>query len=153
MPLSQGCCPGKWLRFLVLIVLLGPIGCGGPSTGTVTGKVKYKDTYLKGGTVAFVNEEKKDTKQGGIAEDGTYTIEKIAAGNVKITVETETLRQQSRAPVNAPPPGAGGDFKPASNKDMSKRYVEIPKKYADLGSSGLIFTVKPGKQEHEIKLD
>ena len=51
---------GRWGTFLVLLVLVGVSGCG--STGSVSGKVSYKGTPLKGGTVTFLSSESKPSE-------------------------------------------------------------------------------------------
>src|SRR4051812_22653135 len=120
--------PGKW-AVLALVPILAAAGCGG-SRVTVSGKVSYKGTPLKGGNVVFNSLEGKESRSAPIAEDGTYRIEKCPVGKVKITVETESLKRvgtSGGARKNQPPPGANvpADYTPPDFDDKSKRYVPI----------------------------
>jgi len=143
---------------LALIALPGATGCGG-GTATVSGKVYYKNTPLKGGNVTFTRTDGKPSVAGRIGEDGSYTLEKVPAGDVTITVETESLNPRLRtgiAKVSAPPPGhePPGGYNPGGQGGSDfKNYVRIPEKYADPGQSGLHYTVAGGTQVYDIKLD
>ncbi|HTU18415.1 MAG TPA: hypothetical protein VMG10_10180, partial [Gemmataceae bacterium] len=43
-------------------------------------------------------------------------------------------------------------YRPPDFEERAKRYVPIPSQYADPDKSGLTYTVKPGKQPYDIKL-
>lgn len=140
--------------FLVSIAFLGAAGCGA-STGTITGKVTFKNTPLKGGTVSFVSADKQTSKSGPIQEDGSYTVEKVPPGEAIICVETTSV---------GPPPGVPGYAAPAGMENpnattstdraqQAKRYVFIPPRYAEPEQSGLKYTVKSGTQEKNINLE
>jgi hypothetical protein len=136
---------------LLLSLGLGAAGCG--SAASVSGKVSYKGAPVKGGTVTFYNASNW-TGTSPIGADGSYKIDKVPSGTVKITVETKSAKPNPMAsrmpkpPKDAPvPPGSmyegGGD---------PDRYVAIPDKYADKEQSGLTYDVKSGSQEHPIEL-
>src|SRR5690242_19904629 len=97
--------PGRWLLVLALVVSTGVLGCG-PRSGSITGTVSYKGAPLRGGNVAFISNAQ--SFGSAIGEDGHYTIPRVPAGPVKITVETQTLRQEAaharkyRVPADAP---------------------------------------------------
>jgi hypothetical protein len=145
---------GRWMGFLALALCLGAVGCGS-STGTITGKVYYKNTPLKGGTVNFLTSDKKVNQLSEIQEDGSYKIEKMPVGEVTITVETISLRPARNIPTYAPPKGqeTSGGYTPPNIADKAKRYVPIPDKYASADNSGLKYTVKGGSQPYDIKLE
>src|SRR5689334_16533406 len=65
-----------------LIVLVG--GCGG-SSAKVTGKVTYHGRPVLSGAVIMVNED-GTAASGVIQPDGTYTVEGVKRGHVKIGV-------------------------------------------------------------------
>jgi len=144
----------SWV-FLALAASVGLAGCGS-STGNVTGKVSYKGTVLKGGNVTFAGEDGKNPQTAPIAEDGSYSIQKMPVGPVKITVETKSLGKVAKAPSNTPaggkvpPPEAG--YRPPDPAEAARRFVEIPDKYSDPAKSDLTYTVTPGSQSHDIEL-
>lgn len=140
--------PGRGLIVPVLIGLLGVAGCG-PGVATVTGKVSYKGTPLKGGNITFVSTEGKPTISDKISESGTYTLRDVPTGTVTICVETESLKTAARAPVYSAPPGMTNPNAPPPNQ--ANRYVPIPTKYADTATSGLSYKVV-GSQTHDIEL-
>jgi len=144
---------------LCLCALLLTAGCGGK--GAVSGKVLYQGKPVPAGTVSFVLEG------GGvvssiIGEDGSYTIQNVPPGTVKITVETISARPpsvQERRGQKKGPESKAPEFmmKYSKEKDpkvaeREKRYVPIPEHYSDPARSNLTYVVKSGKQEHDIDL-
>jgi hypothetical protein len=134
------------------------------SSATVSGKVTYKGAPLKGGYVTLVTAT-GISRPGGISEDGSYTIDNVPTGPVKIAVDTESIKPRSSAGKGGmappkkygPPPGAeqpsAPAYKPPDPTAGADRYVAIPQKYADPEKSGLTYTVKSGSQTHDIPLD
>jgi hypothetical protein len=139
---------------LGILTMVSATGCGNP-LGTVTGKVYYKNEPLKGGTVVFVTVDGKTGGRSDIAEDGSYSIADLPVGEVRIAVETRSLkpnplrvREAGTMPKNAPSEAAG--YRAHPNPD---RYVAIPDRYAEIESSELLYTVIAGKQEYRIDLN
>jgi hypothetical protein len=103
-----------------------------------------------------------------IEEDGSYTIRNIAAGKVKITVETDSARpplDKADKAAKGPKGPRGGrvsqDFLKQNLEKMNpqmadperaKRYVQIPPNYREPDKTNLSYEVKGGKQEHDIDL-
>jgi len=144
----------RWLLLLGLISLAG-LGCGGPKTASVSGKVSYKGAPLKGGSVTFLSAADKKGITTPIGEDGAYTFDKLTTGEYKVGVETETMNNVpgTTGRTYGPPPGVKTDYKPPSGGgDGKARYVPIPGKYADPEKSGLSYTAKPGPQTNDIDL-
>jgi hypothetical protein len=143
-----------WLLCLCAILLTA--GCGGK--GAVSGKVLYQGKPVPAGTVSFVLEG------GGvvsslIGEDGSYTIQNVPSGTVKITVETASARPPSAQEGRGPKAPKAPEFmmKYSKEKDpkaaeRGKRYVPIPEQYSDPARSNLTYVVKSGKQEHDIDM-
>jgi hypothetical protein len=148
---------------LCLCAFLLTAGCGGK--GAVSGKVLYQGKPVRAGTVSFVLEG------GGvvsslIGEDGSYTIQNVPPGTVKITVETASARPlfvqdsgQERRGQKKAPDSEAPEFmmKYSKEKDSrvaerGQRYVPIPEQYSDPAKSNLTYVVKSGKQEHDIDL-
>jgi hypothetical protein len=149
---------GRWLGGGLVLLMAAAAGCG--SSGTVSGKVTYKGQPLGGGNVVFYAEGKA-SQTSPISPDGSYSISKIPAGPVKISVETESVRPHKPPPggmskmvppKDAIPPGVdpGGVYGP--KEATAKKYVKIPPQYADAQQSGLTYTVKSGSQTHDIDL-
>src|SRR5262249_54572371 len=137
---------GRYLnRFLVMLLLaaaVGAAGCSSGGTGTITGKVYYLDVPLKGGNVTFVSTDGKRTISTSIKEDGTYTLERVPAGNVKICVETESMNPAGKTRVTYSPPKdqSGVGYNPGQQggpdlQEMTRRYRQIPEKYKDPNST------------------
>jgi hypothetical protein len=116
-------------------VVMAAIGCGG--TGTVTGKVTFKDKPLPGGLVV-IYDSGGETHQGQIGTGGAYTVGNIVPGPAKVSVRTV----KARGSINNPE-GLKAPYGP---------YVQIPLKYSDPEKSGLKLDVKTGKQEYQIDL-
>jgi hypothetical protein len=152
MGFSRGNGLARWVGFLALALALGVAGCGHSSKASVAGKVYYKDTPLKGGNVTFVAPDKQ-SYLAEIQEDGSYSIDKLPPGEMKIAVETASLRPPNAFVLkNKPPADTGGAYHPPDYEARAKRFVQIPDLYSNPDQSGLSYTVKGGKQEHDIKL-
>jgi len=142
----------KWVAFSALMLSFAATGCGA-SKGKVSGKVYYKDTPLKGGTVTFIDADKQ-SYLAEIQEDGSYAIDKVSPGEFSIGVETASLQPPNpNAMRNRPPADAQGNYKPPDFEARARRFIAIPGRYSDPGQSGLKYSVKTGKQEHDIKLE
>lgn len=168
--------PWSWVALAVVLV---PLAACGPRSGSLSGKVTYKGEPLKGGTITF---QGPYTFSTDIRLDGSYEIPKMYSGTYKISIETESVKGSGgstpfafKAPpgmklpskdqlpkeATAPPteklpvnPEAFGYSQPKANPDYDpkKRYVAIPKKYADVNESGLTYDFPGGTQTHNIDL-
>ena len=95
-------------------------------TGQIRGKVVYKDAPLPTGMVALVGADGK-TYSAKIAEDGTYSLKDVKAGEYKVAVD--------------------GDDPNNPNKG-----VAIPAKFKDADKSSLSVTVRKGDQQFDLVL-
>jgi hypothetical protein len=138
------------MHVLPWLVLLALAGCG--SSGSVSGKVTYKDKPLAGGTVMFFTSDQK-VKSAVIGLDGTYRIDKVTPGPARIGVTPPITppkmpmgMKMDAAKMGGAPADAAGptatDTKPLS----------LPEKYQDPEKSGLTCTVTSGPQQHNIEL-
>jgi hypothetical protein len=98
---------------------------------------------LKSGTVTFICQDSKP-HSAAISDTGTYRIEKVPPGPVKIQVQSH-----ARSPF--------AKFKgpnPKNDPKAAEPVLEIPEKYNDAQKSGLTYDVKPGPgtQPHDIQL-
>jgi hypothetical protein len=155
MRLSLRPAPRALVVALALSVSLAAAGCG-KSTGSVSGKVYYKNALLKGGKVIFLLANGQSAV-AEIREDGSYAFDKpLATGPAKVAVVTSLLKPAGRGGPRQNTPPADAAFKPNNGLDpaeKARRYTAIPAKYEDPKQSGKDYTVVSGKQEFELKLD
>jgi hypothetical protein len=131
-----------FLGCAVFLILAGT-GCG-PRLGHVTGKVLYNNKPLPSGTVLFVGPEGSRRGFSPIGPDGTYRIENVPVGPVKIAVVSEPRvppgLMRGQAPGPQPPDQAKND------------YVPIPARYENPNQSGLTYTVESGRHTKDLTL-
>lgn len=148
------------------------VGCGGGvanAPANISGKVTYKGAPVTGGVVGFFSK----TGEGGgysatINPDGTFRTNNIPAGEVVVTVETETINPNikqtaytggaTKGPGGAGAPG-GGSFKkmgssprPGNAAKSEAVYVKIPGKYAKKDTSPLTANPKAGNNSVDFDL-
>ncbi len=126
-----------------MVLLLFAAGCG-KSTGEVSGTVSYQGKLLPSGTVTFFNQDNQIVGASSI-NAGKYTIRKVPAGPVKITVITLPASEKGTVEKSkvAPPP-KGMPVPPES--------IAIPSKYGNPEQSGLTYEVRSGPQDYSIEL-
>ena len=145
----QGSVPLRRSGYVLLVLaLLGIAGCA--QKGSVSGKVRYNRQLLTSGTITFHNGG--NAVGAPIAADGTYKIDKVPVGDVKVAVAVPkapdmpaAARMMDPAKMRAPPDAA----KPAAD---AAKTVQIPWQYQDPEKSGLTYTVTPGPQEKDFDL-
>jgi len=142
---------------LLLALFLGlAAGCAkNPAApGRVSGTVKYKGQALPAGNIYF-HSQGKGSYRATLAADGTYEITDIPAGEMVVTVETESLNPSKKAPTYGGGKGAQmyAERMAAEKKagrtiaaEAAVPYVKIPEKYAKEKTSPLTATIKAGKQ-------
>jgi hypothetical protein len=147
---------------LCLCGMLLAAGCS--SQGVVSGKVLYQGKPVPGGNVSFLLDGARGVMSSPIAEDGSYTIQNVPPGTVKITVETTSVRPPEQGSPAGMSPALAKQYaeftkknrekapQPADPQQAAKRYVPIPVQYSDPDKSNLTYVVKNGKQEHDIDL-
>lgn len=144
----------RLLPVLALAAACGAVGCGG-NTGTVSGKVVYNGTVVKGGVVSF-NTQDGHAASADIQEDGTYRAVKVPLGEVKVTVNNKMYKPRTaNVPSYKPPPGqgpSGGGYLNADPEEAKRRYVPIPDDYAGVDKTPLTYTVTAGSQTYDPPL-
>ena len=148
------------------------VGCGGGvanAPANISGKVTYKGAPVTGGVVGFFA---TGTEGGGysatISPDGTYSTSNIPAGEIKVTVETESLNPNikptaytggaSKGPAGTGAPGGGAPKKmgaspmPGNAVKREAVYVKIPGKYAKKDTTTLKATLKAGSNKVDLDL-
>jgi hypothetical protein len=152
---------GKYPRPGVLLTLVAiglASGCGlGSGTGDVRGKVYFKGSEVTSGFVTMVGHD-GTPKNSAIAEDGSYQIAGLPAGEVKIVVTSPPADPaKGGAGRRTPPPRPGVEprerQKPTTSDQQKKTWRELPARYADVTASDLRYTVVPGVNQYDVKLD
>ncbi len=157
--------------FAFLIVTL--VGCGGSKT-TITGKVTIDGQPLPAGRIAFVP-GKGGTGVGADIKDGQYTVEKVPYGNVKVTVETQSLKTRidaltvaaqqfamSQAPPGAQIPESAKQSleeekkqaveKAQELKDLIPKYRPVPESYGKDSTTPFTLEVKSDTKTYDVPL-
>jgi hypothetical protein len=73
-------------HFCMMAVPLLLTGCS--AKGTITGKVSYRGQTLNSGIVTFFPEDGGGAFPAGIAADGTYRIEQVPIGKMKVAIQS-----------------------------------------------------------------
>jgi hypothetical protein len=152
---------------LFLLVLAG---CA-EGEGKVSGRVLFNGTPLPGGIVTFVPTGARNHAVCTLDDQGNFEVS-VGAGEVQVSVDNRQL-QPREPPIKGMPPGipggvaarvaeakkdnpsatrASGGTGGGGPQKMPGKYVEIPKKYYDISTSNLKFTVQRGNQTHDIEL-
>jgi hypothetical protein len=114
--------------------------------GQVTGKVRFQGDVLPSGTVKFLCVDSRSVS-AGIATDGTYRMDSLAAGPARISVlsHPRVPRGLQKAPaIPGEPPRKAVASEPQS--------VVVPIRYGNPETSGLTYVVQKGVQNHDLDL-
>jgi len=123
-----------------IVLALSMVGCAG--RGNVSGKVTFQNKSVPWGTVLIEGSD-GGHRQGSIEKDGTFYVEDLATGEVKVA-------------VNSPNPKSitlmtRGD-RPALKFPEVPGWFAIPTKYESVDKSGLVYTIKKGENKIDIEL-
>lgn len=150
---------GRLLLTLPLFLVLA-CGCQKASNAParLSGKVTHKGDPVMGGQMMFYTKD-AGSYPATIGADGTYSVTDLPAGELTVTIETESLNPKGKID----PKDYGGGK--AGGKKMTMgpvpegfatgnrgQYVKIPPKYADKNKSGLTITLVAGAQTHDFDL-
>jgi hypothetical protein len=147
----------KYVSLFLSVLLLTAVGCG--SKGTITGTVSYQGKPIPAGTIIFSPDSGEPAANGPIA-DGKYTVDKVPPGPAKVSVSSSysegftSPMQVAMQKSGGKPPGEmpEGARKLMEGSAQAQKGIKIPEKYGDAAKSGLTYTVKSGKQTHDIDL-
>lgn len=126
------------LHVAIALVALSVVpGCGDSDSSVtivpISGKVTFEGTPVKGGSIAFANDEGGMIFRADFGSDGSYALLSqhgtgIPPGNYKVSIAPPT-------PSDEPDP---------ENDPVAQESEDIPKKYRDFSTSGLTADVKEG---------
>jgi hypothetical protein len=136
----RGRCP--WVAFFTLGAGLCTLGCG---NANMSGHVTFDKKPIVFGTLQVVGPD-SSLHQCQIATDGSYALNDIPPGDVKVaitSIEPKSIGKNilHRQGVN-----------PGSNYDHIAGWFPIPDKYSDFNNSGLNYTLGRGGNTIDIEL-
>jgi len=137
------------LALPLLLALVGGCGTKKATPAKVSGKVTYKGGPVKGGTVSFHPPEGPPYSTT-IAPDGTYRISQIPAGDMKVTVETESLKPAKQQSYGGKTQGSSPT--PQGFTVVKGEYTKIPEKYAKKEKTPLTKALSAGSVTYDIEL-
>lgn len=126
----------------VALVLLGAgsallVGCSSSvpeaNETVVTGSVTLDGEKLTMGEVYFESEDGKNSGRGEIGPNGTYRVPSAPLGKVKAAVRTSNYARFAGTKKK--------DGKAITVGEREGTYIAVPKKYEEVGGSGLTFTL------------
>lgn len=128
-------------RALMMASFVCFAGCSSRTTGSVSGTISVDGSPLTMGLVTFHSSSavQPSVVSVGVTE-GSYVIQKIAAGPAKIAVQSIRPSQYGLNTDGTPMPGPKGS------------YIPLPEKLKDPALSGLSFEVKPGDQKYDFDI-
>jgi hypothetical protein len=127
--------------------------------GSILGKVTFQGTPVSGGTIHFIQGDRKTVL--AIRGDGAYSGE-IPVGVYKVAIETESIKYRDREKMLEKWQETVGpelvqkkqQVRPTPGTTAAKLiYMEIPSRYNDPAQSGLSYEVTAGKQERDFELE
>jgi hypothetical protein len=130
---------------LAALVLLAAAGCS-PPKAVVSGTVSYKGQPVTTGEVHFLAPDGQ-SRSGLITAAGAYQVDDAPVGPVTVTVvATQLVREAAAAP-----PSPNGTDEPAPPARVLAVPL-VPPKYNDRQTSGLHYTIAPGRQTIPLDL-
>jgi hypothetical protein len=132
------------------------LGCGpdSPTPASISGKITYGPTDVTGGQITFHPQGEGPSYTRPIAADATYSAADLPVGQFTVTIETESINPDRKAPDYGGSRGGGGKSPApaAAPQGNPGTYVKIPPKYADVKTSGLTVTLTKGSQKKDFPL-
>jgi hypothetical protein len=129
----------RLFALVTAVVGLSAAGCSSPPPAketVVTGSVTLDGEKLTMGEVYLEAEDGSSSGRGEISPDGTYRVPSAPLGKVKAAVRTSNYAQFA-APKSK-------DGKAITVGGRSGTFVPVPKRYEEVGTSGLTYTISAG---------
>lgn len=151
-------------RLALLLLLMAVAGCG-PGQTRVSGQVRYQGTPLPGGRLTFRPADPRQNAVSADLDDQGHYEAMLPPGAVQVSVDNRHLKPPAQTLVGLPsalplsteakkklgsakPPPS----RPKTGEGPPGKYRMIPRKYYEIETSGLDFTVERGTQTHDFDL-
>ncbi len=139
----------RWIAALLLSILLAAAGgCG--KRATVTGKVTYQGRPVTYGSVIFLSAD-NTARSGAIAADGSYTVEGVPLGAVKIAVISRDP-SKGRSVVRGRKPARSDNHARTASPKPAAGWFPLPSRFENATSSGLGCDVASGQLHYDIEM-
>ncbi len=138
----------RWATGGLLALALTATACS--RKPSVSGEVTFNGQPLPFGTILFQGADGRVAHS--LISDGRYTIADPPLGPVRITVRSHPVLPASFPGGGGLPPSPPEGLAPKPPDERQTRHVPIPERYRDPEQSGLTYTVRAGKQTHDVKL-
>ena len=129
------------------------VGCSGDphQRGQLHGTVTYKGKPLTNGMVIFMGADQQ-SHIADLDQNGSYKIDRIPFGPVKVAIQQQQPRPASRPKPSANTKGGMSESKDAAREvepppEPKQSGVMVPVIYNNAESSGLVFEMKESNQE------
>jgi hypothetical protein len=120
-----------------------------PTGEVLTGKATYNGRPVTGGRIKLF-EPKGREYETHLRRDGTYKFSYLPMGELKVVIETESIKnEKTKWDELAKHPTPGLDIPPAESVPI---YVKIPEKYRKPETSGLSVIIKKGENTQNFDL-
>jgi len=136
------------LGFRLWPLLVVVLGCDSP-TAVVTGAVTYQGKPVTSGVVVFVDDGGRATLPANVRTDGTFEIKTAPVGRARVSFDNLAPPPLPKARPGSPL-AEDPEFKQMA--ETVGNYTATPPKYKDPAASGIVFELKPGRNECMIEL-
>lgn len=149
----------SFLFLASVITTIALAGCSESPRGRLHGKVTYQGQALPDVMVVFLASDNQ-THPVALKADGTYEVDGVAYGPVKVSVQQTGPRPAVKADPDLRRPGQNktgvkdekASFRPDPPEEPVATGVRIPANYGDPEKSGLGFELKSADQEWSTDL-
>lgn len=147
--MSQFLTRRAWLGCVAITAALAS-GCADERRSTVRGTVTLKGQPLSAGVVRIYSPDDR-ISTAYVQPDGSFAVTDVLPGTVRVAVlPSNTTSMPSPKDKDA----KGRPKKPAApGVDEKGARSPIPKKYQDVNTSGLSFTITPTTETVDVRLD
>lgn len=142
-------------RLLPVLGVVAVVGCGGPATTDLTGRVTFNGKPVGAGTIVFTSADGVRQGSAALLDDGTFRMPDAPIGEVTVHVQTKQFRTLPKRDPQGTQGAKGAESSVARGLDpdlMGNSYTPIPDRYERPDTSGLKLTVAPGSPRLEIEL-
>ena len=142
------------MRFALLVLPLSLLSAGCSGEGNLAGNVTFNGKKVVSGSVVVLAADSVP-RYGEILEDGTYRVEKVPCGDVKIAVYSPPPEKPGKAggralEIDPTKPVKKGEAPPPARVVDPKTWFPLPPDFQDFDNSQLRFNVARGDNSKDL---